>query len=79
MTQQLLDISRKISSHILEVIEAISNIAVSLDISFFVCGALARDIILHNVFDIEIKRATEDVDFGVMVEDWDEVGRLTEK
>ena len=79
MTQQLLDISRKISSHILEVIEAISNIAVSLDISCFVCGALARDIILHNVFDIEIKRATEDVDFGVMIEDWDEFGRLTEK
>ncbi|MDY6793636.1 MAG: nucleotidyl transferase AbiEii/AbiGii toxin family protein [Thermodesulfobacteriota bacterium] len=79
MTQQSLNISRKISRHILEVLEALSNIAVSLEISFFVCGALARDIILYNVFEIEIKRATEDVDFGVMVESWDEFGQLTKK
>ena len=79
MTQQLLNISRKISSHILEVLEALSNIAVSLEISFFVCGALARDIILYNVFEIEIKRATEDVDFDVMVESWDEFGQLAKK
>ena len=79
MTQQLLNISRKISRHILEVLEALSKIAVSLEISFFVCGALARDIILYNVFEIEIKRATEDVDFGVMVESWDEFGQLTKK
>jgi predicted nucleotidyltransferase len=79
MTQQLLNISKKISIHILEVLEAISNIAVSLEISYFVCGALARDIILYNVFEIEIKRATEDVDFGVMVESWDEFQLLTEK
>jgi len=79
MTQQLLNISKKISSYILEVIEALSNIAVSLEISFFVCGALARDIILYNVFEVEIKRATEDVDFGVMVESWEEFGQLTKK
>jgi len=79
MTQQLLNISKKISSYILEVIEALSNIAVSLEISFFVCGALARDIILYNVFEVEIKRATEDVDFGVMVESWEEFRQLTKK
>ena len=79
MTQQLLNISKKINSYILEVLEAISNIAVSLEISFFVCGALARDIILYNVFEVEIKRATEDVDFGVMAESWDEFQQLTKK
>jgi len=79
MTQQSLNISKKISGRIIEILEAISNIAIPLEISFFVCGALARDVILHNVFELEIKRATEDVDFGVMVESWDEFGQLTEK
>ncbi len=73
-----LDLSGKINTKIFEVLEAISNIAVSLDIRFFVVGATARDIILHYGFNVAIKRATEDVDLGVMVESWKKFGLLKE-
>ena len=78
MMQKSLNLSGKINDQILEVLEAISNIAVSLDIRFFVVGATARDIILHYGFNVAIKRATEDVDLGVMVENWKEFGLLRE-
>jgi predicted nucleotidyltransferase len=71
-----LDLSGKINTKIFEVLEAISNIAVSLDIRFFVVGATARDIILHYGFNVAIKRATKDVDLGVMLESWKEFGLL---
>ncbi len=78
MTQKLLDLSGKIKNPILEILEAISNIAASLDIPFFVVGAAARDIILLYGYGVEIIRATEDIDLGVMVEDWDKFTQLKE-
>jgi predicted nucleotidyltransferase len=78
MTQKLLDLSGKIKSPILEILEAISNIAASLNIPFFVVGAVARDIILHYGYGVEIIRATEDIDLGVMVEDWVKFTQLKE-
>ncbi len=73
-----LDLSGKISAKILEILEAISNIAASLDILFFVVGAAARDIILYCGFDVAIKRATQDIDLGMMVESWKKFGLLKE-
>ncbi len=78
MMQKSLNLSGKISNQILEVLEAISNIAVSLGILFFVVGAAARDIFLYYGFDISIKRATQDIDLGVMVESWKKFGLLKE-
>jgi len=78
MTQKLLDLSGKIKSPILEILEAISSIAASLNIPFFVVGAAARDIILLYGYGVEIIRATEDIDVGVMVEDWDKFALLKE-
>jgi predicted nucleotidyltransferase len=78
MTQKLLDLSGKIKNPILEILEAISNVATSLNIPVFVVGAAARDIILHYGYGVEIIRATEDIDLGVMVEDWDKFTQLKE-
>jgi len=78
MIQKLLDLSGKIKSPILEILEAISNITASLNLPFFVVGAVARDIILHYRYGVEIIRATEDIDLGVMVEDWDKFTQLKE-
>ena len=41
-----------------------------MDIETFVIGAIARDLIFEYVYDRKIRRATEDVDFGVAVENW---------
>jgi predicted nucleotidyltransferase len=78
MTQKLLDLSGKIKGPILEILKTISNIATSLNIPLFVAGAAARDIILHYGYGVEIIRATEDIDLGVMVEDWDKFAQLKE-
>jgi predicted nucleotidyltransferase len=78
MTQKLLDLSGKIKSPILEILEAISNIVASFNIPFFVVGAAARDIILLYGYGVEIIRATEDIDLGVMVEDWNKFAQLKE-
>ena len=34
-------------------------------------GASARDLILHYAYGTPIKRATTDIDFGMMLENWD--------
>lgn len=61
------------------VLEGISIVADSLQIPFFVIGATARDIILHYGFGLEIRRATQDIDLGIRVENWEEFGLISEK
>lgn len=50
----------------------IISLARKLDLQYFLAGAMARDIVLTNVFGIDIGRATRDVDFAVAVADWDQ-------
>ncbi|MGD2186311.1 MAG: hypothetical protein PVI71_09290 [Desulfobacterales bacterium] len=57
----------------------IADLLREMDIPFSVVGATARDFILHYGFDIEIRRATQDMDLGVMVEDWNRFSQLSEK
>ncbi|MEY4730292.1 MAG: hypothetical protein RL020_1450 [Pseudomonadota bacterium] len=54
----------------LTVMREINNLAQELGFSYFLCGAMARDILLQHVHGIQTGRATVDVDFGVAVEDW---------
>jgi predicted nucleotidyltransferase len=79
MIQKSLDLSEKISSIIVGILESIKKIADSLDIPFFVVGAAARDCILHYGFGLEIRRATEDMDLGVMVGDWNRFRQLSDE
>ncbi len=79
MMPRSIDISGKISGNLLAVLEGISIVADSLQIPFFVIGATARDIILHYGFGLEIRRATQDIDLGIRVENWEEFGLISEK
>src|SRR5688572_9865164 len=60
----------------------VDTLAKEMNLSYFVCGAMARDILLHHVHGIETGRATADVDFAVAVENWEQFdnikARLTE-
>lgn len=53
-----------------EVVRALQAVAAGLEAPFFLMGAAARDVMLHDVHGIATQRLTEDVDFGVMVQDW---------
>ena len=49
---------------------ALQAVTAPLGVEFFLVGAAARDLVLRHAHGIEAPRATEDVDFAVMVRDW---------
>lgn len=81
MTTKLLNLSETIDKVTVELFANIANVAGSMNAPFFVVGATARDIILTNGYGIETIRATNDIDLGVEVSDWDQYNLLckTEK
>jgi predicted nucleotidyltransferase len=78
MSKQLIDLSGKVDSFLLEIFKEITKVSQTLSIDFFVVGATARDIILESGYGIPTIRATKDIDFGVQVSNWEEFSRLKE-
>ncbi len=76
MSENSLDISRKIDDKIINVLEVINSVALSLDIPFFVVGATARDFMLEHCHNIKAFRATLDIDLGVRVPSWRQFAKL---
>lgn len=73
-----LRLRNNLPDEIIAVIKTVSETADSLNIPTLIVGATARDIILHGIYNIPIKRATEDIDFGIAVGSWTEYERLKE-
>jgi predicted nucleotidyltransferase len=63
---------RPVEPLIVDVLSHISEAARQLGLSYFVAGALARDLMLQHVYGLDIGRATRDVDIGIAVENWDQ-------
>jgi len=78
MSRNLLHLSKKIDSIILELFDVIAIVTEPIGIPFFVVGATARDIIFSYGYGIETTRATEDIDFAVQVENWEQYEKLKE-
>lgn len=76
MTNISMDLSNKIPKQIVEIIEAVKNVADELNISIFLVGATARDLVLRYGYDLPKGQATRDIDFGVAVENWSEYAEL---
>lgn len=51
---------------------AVAKAAGELDIQWMVTGAAGRVLLLENVYGLPRGKVTEDVDFAVMVEGWDQ-------
>lgn len=73
-----LPLRNNLPDEIVAVIKTVSETADSLRISALIVGATARDIILHGIYNIPIRRATEDIDFGIAVGSWAEYEKLKE-
>lgn len=54
-----------------QVVSALDGVAAPLGCDYLVIGATARDIMLRHAYKIDVTRMTEDVDFSVMVRDWE--------
>jgi predicted nucleotidyltransferase len=79
MKNTSLDLSDKIDAVFLELFEKVAAVAGTVQVPFFVIGAMARDIIFEYGYDIRTIRATNDIDLGVQVSDWDEYAKLKDE
>ena len=78
MTKNLLDLSGKIDRLTVRLLKTVDDVAESFNIPFFVVGAIARDIILSQGYDIETGRATQDIDLAVQISEWNGYEQLKE-
>ncbi len=62
--------SRPLNPVTLDILATIHDIATGYQASYFIIGAMARDILMTHVFGIAAERATKDVDFAIALEDW---------
>lgn len=76
MKNILIDISGKIDNSYIAAIKEIKKVADSLKISFFIVGALARDIIMEYFYEIKAPRMTMDIDLGIKVSSWNQFDQL---
>ncbi|MFO8163906.1 MAG: nucleotidyl transferase AbiEii/AbiGii toxin family protein [Desulfatiglandales bacterium] len=74
----MIDLSETVDKFAVELFENIANIAGSMNAPFFVVGATARDIILKYGYGLDTIRATNDIDLGVKVSDWNQYTKLRE-
>jgi predicted nucleotidyltransferase len=71
VTNTLLNISQKIDPLHQRLIESIFRSTTKMEIPFVIVGAYARDIIFYYIYGAHSQRRTSDIDFGIMVENWD--------
>lgn len=60
----------------LRVLEAVATVAAELGHSWFVTGAMARDILLKNVYGLSTGEGTKDVDLAVAMASWQQFAEM---
>ena len=73
------DLSNKIPKEHVTIIRQVVQVADSEYSRLFIVGAQARDLILQHAYGLPIHRATNDIDFGIVVENWVEFTKVREK
>lgn len=63
---------RPVEPVIVEVLRHINTLAAQLALPYFVAGAMARDILLNNVFGLDPGQLTTDIDFAIAVANWEQ-------
>lgn len=76
MSNTSLDLSNNLPAEQANIIRQVVRTAESQRLRLFIVGAQARDLLLQYVYDLPVHRATNDIDFGVIVESWDEFTKL---
>ncbi len=79
MTNISLDLSNKLPTQTVEILKSISQIASELEIPILMIGATARDLVLYYAYNVRAMRATKDIDFAVMIENWAKYENLKSK
>lgn len=77
-SQHSVRLSKPADPAIVLVLRAVDRVAAAVKCPFFMVGAAARDLVLLNLYNLRSGRATQDIDFGVAVENWERFRTLTE-
>ena len=67
---------RPIAPVTVDVMREVDTLVKERNLTYFICGAMARDILLRHVHGIETGTATKDVDFAVAVKNWEQFGNI---
>lgn len=76
MSNTSLDLSNRLPAEQVNIIDQVVLAARLESLGLFIVGAQARDLLLQYAYDLPVHRATNDIDFGIIVESWDEFTRL---
>jgi len=76
MSNTSLDLWNKLPPDQVNIIRQVVLAAEREELGLFIVGAQARDLLLQYVYDLPVHRATNDIDFGIIVETWDQFTRL---
>ena len=76
MSNISLDLSNRLPAEQIDIIRQVVHAAESQQLRLFIVGAQARDLLLQYAYDLPVHRATNDIDFGIVVESWDEFTEL---
>jgi predicted nucleotidyltransferase len=69
----------QIGDRTFQLLTAVASAASELQIPWLITGAMGRVLLLEEIYKLPRGRATEDVDFGVMVESWDHYNALIQR
>ncbi len=72
MTVISLDLSNRVPDGHVATIRRVLQTAASLNLTPFIVGAQARDLILQYFYELPVQRATTDFDFAFAAETWSE-------
>lgn len=76
MSNTSLALSNKLPADQVNIIRQVVRTATNEGLGLFIVGAQARDLFIQYVYDLPVHRATNDIDFGVVVASWDEFTKL---
>lgn len=76
MSNISLDLSNKLPVEQVNIVRAVVDAADNLGLQLFIVGAKVRDFLLQYAFDLPVHRVTNDIDFAIVVESWDEFTKL---
>jgi predicted nucleotidyltransferase len=71
--------NRPVDPIAVSVMREVDAVAQELHLSYFLIGAMARDVLLGHVFGLHTGRATRDMDFAFALEGWEQFQQIQER
>lgn len=76
MSNISLDLSNKLSVEQVNIVREVADACENLGLRFFIVGAKVRDLLLQCAYDLPVYRLTNDIDFAIILESWNEFTNL---